>query len=60
MQPAKAGLHCLEVQSASWQTMVEFSNAEYVEMCEQFNVELQQSAAESPFSNGGWWKGTIE
>ena len=30
----------------------EFSNAEYVEMCEQFNVELQQSAAESPFSNG--------
>ena len=30
----------------------EFSNAEYVEMCERFNIESQQSAAESPFSNG--------
>ena len=30
----------------------EFSNAEYVEMCEKFNIESQQSAAESPFSNG--------
>lgn len=30
----------------------EFANDEYVEMCEQFNIELQNSAAESPFSNG--------
>ena len=30
-----------------------FSNAEYVEMCDsRFNIESQQSAAESPFSNG--------
>ena len=30
----------------------EFSNADMVELCERFDVELQHSAAESPFSNG--------
>ena len=30
----------------------EFVNHEYTEMCEQFNIEIQNSAAESPFSNG--------
>ena len=30
----------------------EFVNKEYTEMCEQFNIQIQNSAAESPFSNG--------
>lgn len=30
----------------------EFLNGDMVELCEKFNIELQQSAAESPFSNG--------
>lgn len=30
----------------------EFANFDFVEMCEQFNIEMQNSAAESPFSNG--------
>ena len=29
-----------------------FCNAEYVDLCENFNIEIQNSAAESPFSNG--------
>ena len=30
----------------------EFANEEYKEMCERFNIEVQNSAAESPWSNG--------
>ena len=30
----------------------EFSNKEFIDLCEQFNIEIQSSAAESPFSNG--------
>ena len=30
----------------------EFANREYTELCERFNIILQYSAAESPFSNG--------
>ena len=30
----------------------EFANSVYDELCEQFNIEIQKSAAESPFSNG--------
>ncbi len=30
----------------------EFSNEEYKDLCEQYNIEIQSSAAESPFSNG--------
>ena len=30
----------------------EFSNKVYAELCEQFNIEMAQTAAESPFSNG--------
>ena len=30
----------------------EFCNTEYVDLCENFNIEIQNSAAESPFSNG--------
>ena len=30
----------------------EFANAEFTEMCQRFNVDVQNSAAESPWSNG--------
>ena len=30
----------------------EFSNREYNELCERFNIDVQNSAAESPWSNG--------
>ena len=30
----------------------EFANSEYVDLCENINIETQFSAAESPFSNG--------
>lgn len=30
----------------------EFSNKVYAELCERFNIEMAQTAAESPFSNG--------
>ena len=30
----------------------EFSNDAYRELCEQYNIQIQYSAAESPFSNG--------
>ena len=30
----------------------EFCNAEYVDLCENFNIEIQTSAVEIPFSNG--------
>ena len=29
----------------------EFCNSEYVDLCENFNIEVHHSAAESPFSN---------
>ena len=30
----------------------EFCNAEYLDLCENFNIEIQNSEVESPFSNG--------
>ena len=30
----------------------EFANRVYAELCEQFNIEMASTAAESPFSNG--------
>ena len=30
----------------------EFSNDEYKQMCEQFNIEVSNTAAESPWFNG--------